>query len=55
MPKSEARKGSLSTVAVVASQFGMDSWELTEVISQAHGISRLSFELAYVMEDEDDQ
>ena len=25
-----------------------------EVISQAHSIRRLSFELAYVMEDEDD-
>ena len=32
----------------------MDGWELIEVVSQAHSIYRLSFELVYVMEDEDD-
>src|SRR3954466_11258273 len=52
VPASEARKGPLATVAVVANQLGMDGWELTEVISQAHSIYHLVFELAYVMEDE---
>jgi hypothetical protein len=52
VPASEARKGPLATVAVVANRLGMDGWELTEVVSQAHSIYRLSFELAYVMEDE---
>lgn len=55
VPESEARKGPLATVAVVANRFGMDGWELVEVISQAHSMYRLSFELAYVMEDEDGQ
>ena len=52
---SESRKGPLATVAVVANRFGMDGWELTEVISQAHSIYQLTFTLAYLMEDEDDQ
>ena len=55
VPASEARKGPLATVAVVANRFGMDGWELVEVISQAHSVYWLSFELAYVMEDEDGQ
>lgn len=55
VPESEARKGPLATVAVVANRLGMDGWELVEVISQAHSIYRLSFELAYVMEDEEGQ
>src|SRR5690349_21568158 len=37
---------SMLTVAMVANQLGMDGWELTEVVSQAHSIYRLSFELA---------
>lgn len=37
----------------MANRFGMDGWELVEVVSQAHSIYWLSFELAYVMEDED--
>src|SRR5688572_3179042 len=53
VPESESRKGPLATVAMVANGFGMNGWELTEVISQAHSIYRLSFELAYIMEDED--
>jgi hypothetical protein len=52
VPASEARKGPLATVAVVANRFGMDGWELVEVISQPHSIYWLVFELAYVMEDE---
>ena len=55
VPESEACKGPLATVAWVANQYGMDGWELTEVVSQAHGVYRLSFELVYEMEDEDDQ
>jgi hypothetical protein len=55
VPESEARKGPLATVAVVANRFGMDGWELVEVISQPHSIYRLVFELAYVMEDEVDE
>ena len=55
VPASEARKGPLATVAVVANQFGMDGWELVEVISQAHSVYWLSFRLAYVIEDEDDK
>ncbi len=31
---------------------GKDGWELVEVVSQAHSVYWLSFELAYVMEDE---
>ena len=54
IPESEARKGPLAAVAVVANRFGMDGWELVEVISQPHSMYWLSFELAYVMEDEDD-
>jgi hypothetical protein len=52
---SEARKGPLATVAVVANRFGMDGWELVEVISRAHSVYWLSFELTYVMEDEADE
>ena len=55
MPASEARKGPLATVAVVANRFGMDGWELVEVVSQAHTAYWLSFTLAYLMGDEDDQ
>jgi hypothetical protein len=55
VPASEARKGPLATVAVVANRFGTDGWELVEVVSQAHSVYWLSFELAYVMEDADDQ
>ena len=55
VPASELRKGPLATVAVVANRFGMDGWELTEVISQAHSVYQLAFTLAYLMEDEDDQ
>jgi len=55
VPATEARNGPLATVAMVANQLGMDGWELTEVISQAHSIYRLSFDLAYVMEDEDEE
>jgi hypothetical protein len=29
----------------------MDGWELTDVVSQAHGGYHLSFALAYEMED----
>jgi hypothetical protein len=54
VPEAESRKGPLATVAVVANQSGMDGWELTEVVSQAHSIYRLTFQLAYVMEDESD-
>jgi len=54
VPTSEARKGPLTTVAVVANRFGMDGWELVQVISQAHSVYWLSFELAYVMEDEEE-
>jgi hypothetical protein len=53
VPASEARKGPLATVAMVANGFGMNGWELTEVVSQAHSIYLLTFELAYIMEDED--
>jgi hypothetical protein len=53
VPSSEAQKGPLATVAVVANRLGMDGWSLAEVVSQAHGTYWLSFELAYVMEDED--
>jgi hypothetical protein len=52
VPATESRKGPLATVAVVANRFGMDGWELTEVVSQPHSIYRLSFELLYEMEDE---
>jgi hypothetical protein len=55
VPASEARKGPLATVAMVANGFGMNGWELTEVVSQAHSVYRLSFELAYIMEDEDEE
>ena len=55
VPAAEARKGPLATVAVVANRFGMDGWELVEVVSQPHSVYWLSFELAYVMEDEADQ
>ena len=54
VPQSEANKGPLATVAAVANRRGMDGWELTEVVSQAHSIYRLSFKLVYLMEDEDD-
>jgi len=40
---------------MVANGFGMNGWELTEVVSQAHNVYRLSFELAYIMEDDDEQ
>jgi hypothetical protein len=53
VPESEARKGPLATVAMVANAFDMNGWELIEVVSQAHSIYRLTFELAYIMEDED--
>ncbi len=39
---------------MVANHFGMDGWELTDVVSQAHGSYHLTFALAYVMEDEED-
>lgn len=55
VPESEARKGPLATVACVANRLGMDGWELTEVVSQAHSVYRLAFELAYMMEDDDEQ
>ncbi len=51
----QAGKGPLAAVAMVANQFGMDGWELTEVVGQAHGGYYLSFELAYLMEDEEEQ
>jgi hypothetical protein len=51
--EAQARKGPLATVAVVTNRFGLDGWELTEVISHPHGSYRLSFELAYLMQDED--
>jgi hypothetical protein len=51
----QARKGALAAVAMVANQFGMDGWALIDVVSQARGAYHLSFELAYVMEDDDDQ
>jgi hypothetical protein len=54
VPESESRKGPLATVAVVANRLGMDGWELTGVISQAHSVYQLKFELAYLMEDERD-
>ena len=50
--RSEARKAPLTAVAMVANRFGMDGWELTDLVSQPHGGYHLSFELAYVMEDE---
>ena len=31
----------------------MDGWALIEVVGQAHGGYHLSFELAYVMEDDE--
>jgi hypothetical protein len=34
VPTSEARKGPLAAVAMVANRFGMDGWELVEVVSQ---------------------
>jgi hypothetical protein len=39
----------------VANRFGMDGWELIGVASQPHGSYRLAFELAYLMEDADEQ
>ena len=48
----EARKSPLAAVAMVSNQFGMDGWELTGVVNQAHGGYHLSFALAYEMEDE---
>ncbi len=48
-----ARKALLAAVALVANQFGMDGWVLIDVVSQAHGGYHLSFELAYVMEDDE--
>ena len=35
----------------------LDGWiiGLVELVKQDHGVYRLSFELAYVMEDEDDE
>jgi hypothetical protein len=50
--RAETHKGPLAAVAMVANRFGMDGWELIDVVSQAHGSYHLSFELAYVMEDE---
>jgi hypothetical protein len=55
VPVAEARKGPLAAVAMVANRFGMDGWELIGVASQPHGSYRLSFELAYLMEDADAQ
>ena len=55
VPEKEARKGPVATVAAVANRLGMDGWELVEVVNQAHSVYRLAFELAYVMEDEDDE
>ena len=51
----QARRGPLAAVAMVANHFGMDGWELIDVMSHARGGYYLSFELAYVMEDEDDE
>ena len=51
----EARKGPLAAVAMVANGFGMNGWELTEVVSQAHSAYHLTFALAYIMEDEDEE
>jgi hypothetical protein len=55
IPVSEARKSPLAAVAMVANRFGMDGWEMVGVASQPHGSYWLSFELAYVMEDETDE
>ncbi len=49
----QARKAPLAAVALVANQFGMDGWALIDVVGQAHGGYHLSFELAYVMEDDE--
>ena len=54
VPESEARKGSVATVAAVANRLGMDGWALSEVVSQTHGAYQLKFELAYLMEDQSD-
>jgi len=54
VPANQAKKGPLATVAVIANRFGMDGWELTEVVSRAHSTYRLVFEQAFVMEDVDD-
>jgi hypothetical protein len=51
-PAAEARKGPLATVVILANRFGMDGWELREIVSQPHSIYRLSFTLSYLMEDE---
>ncbi|MCC6173918.1 MAG: hypothetical protein IT305_01335 [Chloroflexi bacterium] len=51
VPVTDPRASALTIVAIVANRRGMDGWELTEVVSQIHGIYRLSFTLAYVMED----
>ena len=45
----------MATVAAVGNRMGMDGWELVAVVNQAHSVYRLSFELASVMEDEDDE
>ena len=44
VPATQATKGPLATVAVVANRLGKDGWDLTEVVSQAHSVYRLSFE-----------
>jgi hypothetical protein len=53
VPETQAKKGPLATVAVVTNRFGLDGWELIEVVSQPHSVYRLVFKLAFIMEDAD--
>ena len=56
MPKEQASKGPVATIAMVANGFGAVGWDLADVVSAQHNTYRLSFERAPSGEraDEDD-
>ena len=46
VPDEQASKSPMATVAAVANRFGVEGWQLTDVISAHHNTYLLSFEAA---------
>ena len=46
--QAQASKGPMATVAAIANSFGVDGWQLTDMVSAHHNTYLLSFALASV-------
>ncbi len=53
VPSTQASKGPMATVAVVANGFGTEGWQLVDLVSAHHNTYLLTFELTSVTEDAD--